>query len=166
MRYSLIAVVTFAVMAGSSPARGQCAGAWPAPTPDSLRTEVLAELHRYYADLSARDWDAFADHFWPAATFATIWAPPGETGPRPVIRTIPEFVAQAPLGPYSKPIFEERMLDAVVTGYGPLAQVWARYEARFGEPGNVREWRGVDAFTLLKHDGRWRISALSYTDEP
>lgn len=34
----------------------------------SLRAEVLAELERYYADFSARDWTKFVDHFWPGAT--------------------------------------------------------------------------------------------------
>jgi hypothetical protein len=27
-------------------------------------------------------------------------------------------------------------------------------------------WRGIDAFTLMQHDGRWRIVALAYTDAP
>jgi hypothetical protein len=138
---------------------------WPRPTPDSLRQEVLTELKRYYTDFSARDWKAYASHFWPRATLTTVWQPPGESAPRVVTTTLDEFIKQTPLGPDSKPIFEERMLEAVVRGYENLAQVWARYAARFGEPGQVMEWKGVDAFTLMKHGGRWRIVSLSYTDE-
>ena len=36
------------------------------------RGEVLAELRRYYADFSARDWEAFASHFWKGATITTV----------------------------------------------------------------------------------------------
>lgn len=160
----VIAFLAFSITPVNT-AFGQEPSAWPAPTPDSLREQVTRELARYYGDLSARDWSAFADHFWPDATLTTIWMPPGEAAPRIETTTVPEFVRQAPLGPDSKPIFEERMLDVAVTGYANLAQAWVRYEARFGEPGDVIEWRGVDAVTLMKHDGRWRIVSLSYTNE-
>lgn len=125
--------------------------------------DVLAEVRAYYADFSARDWDAFAQHFWPGATIATIWTPPGESENRVVTQTIPEFVAMAPAGPGSKPIFSERMLDARVEVHGDLAQVWATYAAEFGEPGDVATWRGIDAFTLMRHRGRWRIASLAFT---
>ncbi len=129
---------------------------------DMKKKEVLKELRQYYADLSARDWKAFADHFWPGATITTIWQPEAETSQRVFVSTIPEFVAQAPKGPGSKPIFEEKMTGAMVTLKGNLAQAWAGYEAKFGEPGKVAEWTGTDAFTLMKHEGRWRIVSLVF----
>lgn len=49
-----------------------------------------------------------------------------------------------------------------VTGAGALAQAWVLYEACFGDPGDVTEWSAVDAFTLLKDDGCWRIVSLTY----
>jgi len=55
------------------------------------------------------------------------------------------------------------MQQAEVRLYQDLAQVWANYKARFGEPGDVAEWSGVDAFTLMKHDGRWKIVSLAYS---
>ena len=137
-----------------------------AATADALAAvaagEVRAELERYYADFSARDWEAFAGHFWPGATITTCWQPPGEGSPRVVVTSVPEFVAQAPAGPGSKAIFEERLTGAETRLEGGLAQVWARYEARFGDPGELREWSGVDAFTLVKHEGRWKIVALAF----
>jgi hypothetical protein len=137
------------------------------------RTEVLAQegpahdavrqaLVSYYEVFSARDWSRFADHFWPGATLTTIWAPTGETEERVVATTVSEFVAQAPLGPGSREIFEERMTSARITVHGDLAQAWTEYEARFGDPGDVAEWTGIDAFTLLRHEGEWRISSLAY----
>lgn len=132
--------------------------------PDSAqaRVEVVAELRSYYADFSARDWEKFAGHFWEGATLTTVWQPPGEDAERVVVTSVPEFVAQAPQGPGSKPIFEEQMTDAQVRVSGTLAQAWAHYHARFGEPGAVAEWAGIDAFTLMKHGGQWKIVALAY----
>jgi len=138
-------------------------------TADALRAvavgEVRAELECYYADFSARDWTAFAAHFWAGATITTRWQPPGEGAPRVVVTSVPDFVAQAPQGPGSKPIFEERMTGSDTRIQDDLAQVWARYDARFGEPGDVKEWSGVDSFTLMKHDGAWKIVALAFTNE-
>lgn len=134
--------------------------------PDSATAAIVAELERYYTDLTARDWAAFADHFWPGATLTTVWQPPGEPAPRVVPTTVPEFVAQAPLGPGSQPIFEERPLEIrIVARHGAMAQAWVHYEARFGSPGAVHAWRGYDAFTMLEHDGRWRIASLAYVQE-
>jgi hypothetical protein len=134
---------------------------------EAARTEaeVRAVLLRYYVDLTARDWPAVREHFWPAGAYATVWQPPGQ--PRALVEIVPvdTFIARAPQGPDSKPIFEERLTDVVVRSYGNLAQAWATYTARFGEPGNVATWEGIDAFTLLRHDGTWRIVSLSYTDK-
>lgn len=124
---------------------------------------VRAALQSYYADFSARDWSRFTDNFWPGATITTIWQPPGEPIARVDAQTVPEFVARAPLGPDSKPIFEERMTSADVRIHGNLAQAWVRYTARFGDSAAVREWQGIDAITLLRHEGRWRISSLAFT---
>ena len=72
-------------------------------------------------------------------------------------------VAKAPEGPGSAPIFAEWMTAAElrVDEHG-LAQAWVDYDAHFGEEGALFEWSGVDAFTLLRHDGRWRIVSLAY----
>jgi len=139
----------------------------PATDPDvEARTrEVLAEVESYYAALSERDWSCFADHFWPGATLTTVWRPPDEPDRRVHVSTVPEFVERAPEGPGSRAVFQERMLGAEVRIQGDLAQVWARYAARFGDPGDITEWKGVDAFTLVRHDGRWRIAALAYVPE-
>ncbi len=54
------------------------------------------------------------------------------------------------------------MTAAHVRGNEALAQVWAAYEARFGDPGDIQEWTGIDAFTLLRFDGRWRIASIAF----
>jgi len=129
---------------------------------DPLREEIVKELTDYYDHMSARNWDAYASHFWPGATITTIWQSAGDPAPRVLITTIKDFIAQAPQGPNSKPIFEERMTDADVRADGNLAQVWATYKARFGGLGKIDEWTGIDAFTLMKHEGRWKITGLTF----
>jgi hypothetical protein len=132
------------------------------PAPEVDTTLVLAELRDYYRDLSARDWARLPDHFWAGATITTVWQPPSAAAPQVTVTTVPEFIAAAPQGPGSKEIFEESMLDARIRIAGGLAQAWVRYRARFGDRDHVRVWEGVDAFTLMQHEGRWRIVSLAF----
>lgn len=164
----LLAVVMIGIIGGGGckverQDRGGAPGSESSAT-DSLQQQVRAELERYYTDFSARDWTRFADHFWPGATLTTVWQPPGTAAPIVDAQTVPAFVAKAPQGPGSKPIFEERMTGAEVRVHRNLAQAWARYKARFGDSTNVMEWQGIDAITLMEHQGRWRIVALAFTD--
>ena len=132
---------------------------------DGEERVVREEVAQYYRDLSARDWRTYGGHFWPGATLTTVWQPPGEAAPGVAIMTIDQFLARTGAGPDSKPIFEERLLGQEVRLTGNLAHAWARYETTFGDSASVATWRGVDAFTWMKHDGRWQIVALAYTDE-
>ena len=126
---------------------------------------VRAELEAYYADFSARDWDAFASHFWPGATITAAWQAPGTDSVAVVTSTVEEFVAAAPMGPGSREIFEEWMTDATIVATGSLAQAWVTYGARFGDPGDVMEWQGIDGFTLMQLGGRWRITSLAFAPD-
>ncbi len=131
---------------------------------DSLRQVLLSEVNQYYADMSARNWEAYASHFWPGAHLTTVWQPPGADSLQVVMTTIEEFVKQADQGPGSQPIFEEKLLDAEINVYNNLAAVWASYAAKFGTEDSLMEWQGIDAFTYMKHDGVWRVTSLSYTN--
>ena len=126
---------------------------------------VRASVQQYYRDMSARDWTAYAGHFWPRATLTTVWQPAGAPAPRVVVTTIDSFLTTTGQGPDREPVFEEHLLGQEVRVTGNLAQIWARYEVRVGDSGSVRTWRGVDAFTWMKHEGAWRIVALAYTAE-
>lgn len=124
---------------------------------------VLQELDAYYRDFSARDWEAFASHFWPGANITTAWQPPGADSVIVIAQSVADFIAQAPQGPGSREIFEEWMIEADVKVFRNLAQAWVRYGARFGDPGDIMEWEGTDAFTLMEVGGGWKISALVFT---
>ncbi len=129
------------------------------------RSQVLDTLRAYYAAFSARNWEEFATYFWPGATMVTVWQAEGADRREVMASSIPEIIAAAPQGPDSREIFEERMRTAEVRVDGDLAQVWAVYDARFGDEGDVSTWSGIDAFTLLRHEGRWKITSLTFTPE-
>lgn len=136
----------------------------PAASAATEERALRDRVAQYYRDMSARDWGAYRGHFWPGATLALVWQVP--LAPAEVtIMTIEQFLARTAEGPDSKPIFEERLLGQEVRMSGNLAQVWARYEARFGDSVSVDTWRGVDAFSWLKHGGEWRITSLTFANE-
>ena len=58
--------------------------------------------------------------------------------------------------------FTERGFGATARVQDRVAQVWVPYDLYVG-----KTWShcGVDAFTLLKSDGRWRVASLVYTIE-
>jgi hypothetical protein len=58
--------------------------------------------------------------------------------------------------------FTERGFDASAHVQDRVAQVWMPYDLYVGD-----KWShcGVDTFTLMKSDGRWRVAALIYTIE-
>jgi len=130
---------------------------------NSRDREIEAEIRGYYNALSARDWESFGSYFWPGATLATVWLPPRDSSRHLMVISVEEFIARAPEGPDSKPIFEEKPTAITLTASNDLAQAWVHYEARFGDPEDVSEWMGIDAFTLLLHEGRWKIVSISYS---
>ena len=157
---AVLIALTCAGCASRAPAVAWSPGDPPLPAPEQA---VLEEIQAYYDDFSARDWEAYAAHFWPGATLVTVWQPEGEPHPRVVATSVPDFVAKAPEGPDAASVFAEWMTGARlrVDEHG-LAQAWVDYDAHFGEPGELHEWAGVDAFTLLHHEGRWRIVSIAY----
>lgn len=122
-------------------------------------------LTGYYDALSDRDWVRFANSFHDGAHIAFVM--PDSTGAtgRVTFQSIPRFVQLAPLGPGSREIFEERMTDHTIHVSGDLAVAWVEYEARFGDPGDVMEWTGIDAVTMIRIRNAWKITSLAYVPE-
>ena len=58
--------------------------------------------------------------------------------------------------------FTERGFDATARVQDRVAQVWMPYDLYVG---NTWSHCGVDAFTLMKSEGHWRVAALTYTIE-
>ena len=112
-------------------------------SPDSLvQKELHMLLENYYQTMSDRDWPAYKKFFWANATLTTVWQKPEDEKAKIHVATIDEFVAQTPHGPDSQPIFEEKMQSAEIEVRGNLAQVWAKYQAKFGSTDQLMEWEG------------------------
>ncbi len=143
----------------------------------TTREEVRQALRNYYNRFSRRDWPALAAMFWDRATITTRWTRSGERAERVVVQTIDEFVRAAPArggggggggggGPGRLAVFSEQPLGMDIHSYGDLAQAWVVYRARFGTTrDSVAVHHGVDAFHLMKHDGAWRITGLTFITE-
>lgn len=132
---------------------------------DAEEILVGAMLKQYYQDMTDRDWSQYRSHFWENATLTTEWQKPGDTVSRVHVITIDEFIREAPNGPGSAPVFEERMTGSKVEIRGNLATVWAKYEAKFGQPDHLEQWSGLDVFSLMKHEGQWKIVSLVFEAE-
>ncbi len=134
-------------------------------TPDSVRDQVLALVQQYYADLNARNWPRYESYFWPGATVSMVWPPPGEDESRVLVMPVAEFVRQAPQGAGRKTIFEEHMTSSEVRATSELAIVWAHYDAQYSDSTPAQHWSGIDAFTLVRLDGHWRIASLAWVSD-
>lgn len=136
-----------------------------APEPDSLAgAEVYGTLRAYYAALTSRDWLLLGTHFWPRGTITAIRVPAGDSVERVHTLSIEEFVAGA--GPARAAVFSAELVRASVVTYGDLADAWVTYRARVGAtPDSVTTHYGIDAFHLMRHEGRWRIVGLAFQNE-
>ena len=130
----------------------------PAPGPNP-GPEIIAAVELMYDDLSCRRWDALAAHFLPEA--ALVFATPDG-----LKRMAPDkFVEMVKRNVEGKEIFDERMVKGAVWAHQELASVWSTFEGREGNGTDVREWSGVDSFTLVKVDGRWKIAHVAVSVE-
>lgn len=136
---------------------GSCAA--PERVSDEAR-EILGAVDAMYADLSARRWDALEAHFLPEASL--VFATP--SGPRRM--TPAKFVEIVRKNVEGKEIFEERMKTGTARVHGDVATVWSRFEGREGSGAEVRAWSGVDAFTLVRIEGRWRVALIAVSQDP
>jgi len=130
---------------------------------DRAKDSVYIFLKQYYQVMSDRQWDQFKNFFWDYATITTAWQPPGDTIPKVTVVTIDQFIGQTKQGPDSKPVFEEKMTntpDIRITRN--IATVWAEYHAKLGTREVLTEWDGTDVFTLMRHEGQWKIVSLVY----
>lgn len=126
---------------------------------------IEAILQSYYQNMSDRDWTSYQRFFSPDATLTTIWPAEGTNTPQIHTNTISEFLAQTSEGPDSQPIFEEKMIKSEITCKGNLAQAWVNYEAKFGSKDSLLEWKGLDLFSFIRHNGEWKIVSLVFESE-
>jgi hypothetical protein len=115
---------------------------------------VLAVTDSALAAISRSDFTAFTDLMLDSAVTASVREVNGTSRIRFRQRAQER---RSPAGNYT-----ERGFDAEVRVSGPIAMVWLPYD--FYRDG---QWShcGVDAFTLLRTDGGWRIATLVWSVE-
>jgi hypothetical protein len=131
----------------------------PAPRVPNPGPEIVAALEGMYDDLSSRKWDELAAHFLPEATL--VFATP--SGPKRM--NAAKFIEMVRKNVEGKEIFEERMVQAAVRAHENLATVWSSFEGKEGNGTDIRTWSGVDAWTLVKVEGRWMIADVAVSQD-
>ena len=82
------------------------------------------------------------------------------------MQSVDDFISRAADGPDRLAVFFEEPVHVDIRTYGPLAEAWVVYRARFGmRRDSVETHYGIDAFHLMKDRGEWRIAALTFTNE-
>ncbi len=118
--------------------------------------------------MTARDWKALAQSFWPRATVSHIRSTQplsAEVG-HVETTTIEELIREAATMTDCPASFELESTHLTVATYGDLGDAWATYRIRCGlTRDSVTTHYGIDAFHLLLHGGAWRITDLTFTHE-
>ena len=148
-RASVHAVLVLAALAVAQPLT------LAAQTPPNEQAAVLAVAESALAAVSRSDFAAFTDLMLDSAVTFSAGERNGQF--RLQFRTRAQQRATPPGGRYT-----ERGFHPEVRISGPLAMVWLPYD--FYLDG---KWShcGVDAFTLLKSEGRWRIATVVWSVE-
>ncbi len=109
-----------------------------------------------------RDWKAFHELF---ASDAKFWVATKRNG-KSVLVTMTPADYEKRSGPFLKSEgFFEKELWRGTRIYGEMAQVWTAYESRLKSADAKPFERGINAITLLKVDGKWKVVSLAWTSE-
>ncbi|MCU0633880.1 MAG: nuclear transport factor 2 family protein [Gemmatimonadaceae bacterium] len=128
----------------------------PAPT-RAAHDSVTAVVQEFFRSMQAHDSAAFNRTVTPDAM---LWAVRSGSGVTPAARPIAQFAASLAT---DRRVLLERMWNPVVQVHREIAMVWTPYD--FHRDGAFSHC-GIDAFTLVHGEGRWRITSITYTVEP
>ena len=121
-------------------------------------TAVLATMEQFFAAMTARDVDRMSALALPEVM--TFSQGMDKNGPGPLRKA----ALRENLGTIAKggPVLRERMRDPMVKVHSPIALVWTAYEFHSD---NVFSHCGIDVVELMKVDGTWKITSISWTAE-
>lgn len=120
-------------------------------------TQVLATVQRFFDSMTARDTAAARQILVMDATYYSIRR--GSDGASMRGSRNSEYVKRLATGDDE---LLERMYDPQVMVHDDIAVVWTKYDFQInGEFSHC----GVDAFSLIRTEGRWKIAGIIYTVE-
>lgn len=132
--------------------------ATPPPLPGDERTEILASVKSLIDALASNDHEAVDALLEREGSMVRHdIRDPAKPG-----QTVTAFAKLRKPDDGDGPVMVERLGIPTLFQRGPIAQVWVPY--RFSIAGKLSHC-GIDAFTLVKRDDRWRIAGLVYTVE-
>ena len=124
--------------------------------------DVRALLDQYYLDYAAGNGAALAGHFWPDATLATIRSRAFGEGSSVVVMRVDDYVRQhMGDGARATPLriaLEPPRIETI----GSVAIAVTHYRAVDPSGHEAQSWQGADLFSLVRHDGSWRIASLVF----
>lgn len=124
--------------------------------------QVRELLSAYYEDFASGDWSRVEKHFWPEATLVTIRSPGLGATPAVVVLRIGDYV-QRRLGDGARSTPLRIALESSrIETLGSVASAITHYRAVDPSGSEAQSWRGADLFSLVRHEGEWRIASLVF----
>jgi hypothetical protein len=149
-----------------SRAAGETAVPPPARPGDVTSPEsVVRAMYQSVSCLPAPDWDRFKSLFFPGARLVNVRRS-DESGGSLARGVSPEdFAARAAVTAVADK-FTQRELNHRALRYGDLVLHWSAYEAR-RSPANGQQLvlRGIQSFQLVRSDGRWWITEITWQND-
>ncbi|KAH7238200.1 hypothetical protein BKA59DRAFT_514496 [Fusarium tricinctum] len=120
------------------------------PKEENADEEIMKPIHALLEDFSHPDWTALKEWFVPNAG-VTLYRPPAE----PTSMTMEQSIVRLQNMIKSGITIQEKLHDVQVRRHGDMALVWAPFVV---EINGAPRHEGVNAFTLLRREGRWMFS--------
>jgi len=150
MNLQLVTPFLLIALAGSA-----CTTPRSTAAPTEEKTAVVAKVQAMFDAMEARDTTALRSILVPEV--ALISTDERRANPTPRVVTLTAFIES--IGAATD-VIKERMHSPVVQVDGSIATLWAPYSLHRGD---TLSHCGYDAFTLVRREGQWWITAVSYT---
>jgi hypothetical protein len=136
----------------------------PSGTPPAAtdETQVGELLQRYYDDFATGDWTRLRQHFWPDATLVTIRSPGLGAPPSVVVLSIGDYIVRHGNGGSRGSKLRIELDTRRIESVGSIASAITHYRAIDSSGQEEQSWRGADLFSLVRHEGQWRIASLVF----
>jgi hypothetical protein len=136
----------------------------PSGTPPAATDEAQVGelLQRYYDDFATGDWSRLRQHFWPDATLVTIRSPGLGAPPSVVVLSIGDYIVRHGNGGSRGSRLRIELDTRRIESVGSIASAITHYRAIDSSGQEEQSWRGADLFSLVRHEGQWRIASLVF----
>jgi hypothetical protein len=130
-------------------------------------TDFRELTHALYRVVSAppgqRDWNAIRDYYHPEARLVRTGLNP-DGSPFALVMSLDAYIENV-----EQVLKDERMSEVELTQeavvFGNVARLTSVYAFTRQSPTGVRKGRGVNFFTLIQENGRWRIMSIVWDNE-